>query len=669
MIDVNGFPIGSESDENMNFTLESLNSIARIKSIHPDIMTSIGVGNLTNGLAKKPYMRVALTSVFLDEGRKRGLDAAILNPNHYVPVESLDRADYELCLKIIFDRDLDAFAELERIAERKQGNNVEKKTTYDELPIEKQICEKIKDGFKERVVGTFEKGNFTYEYKDKIALTMAKIVDTHQPLVFINDYLMVAMKELGDGFGRGEVSLPHLLKSADVMKHCMGFLETYMKNESGVAASDQIQYKGVVVIGTVYQDVHSIGKDLAKTLLENYGYRVIDLGVQVPLDKFIETAIQEKADAIGMSALLVQTSNHMITVQKMLHEKKLDFPLLIGGAPVNSRHAAYVSMYGQDDYAKMNEKVFYCQSGMDGVNVMNDLMDAKKRPALITENGEKLKRFYRIAKEQALKSAEQAISLSLRVVDLSKHSHEMTPYGIYDFNMSISELKELFDLRTLFGLNWDFGGKKAWEKKGVTEEDLLKLRDEWVAKSDKNKWITPKARYGIFPAQVSEPGIVVIYDINDHKKEIGKLTFNEVMGREDKWRVSQYMHTVKSGKMDMIGLQISTCGAAVDPQIAKFRAVDELESAFLLQGLSDRVAEDMAEQAHLDSRKRCAVAANFGCRFSPGYPSMEDIHNNKVIYDLLKAHELGIQITEASEFIPTGSTGAVSIFHPNVSYS
>jgi 5-methyltetrahydrofolate--homocysteine methyltransferase len=669
MIDVNGFPIGSESQEGMNFTLESLNSIERIKSIHPGIMTSIGVGNLTNGLAKKPYMRKALTSVFLDEARKKGLDAAILNPNHYVPAESLDKYDYDLCLKVIFDRDLDAFAELEDIAERKKGNVVKRKTTYDDLPIEEQICEKIKDGFKERVDGSFEKGKYSYDYKDKIVLTMKDIVDNHNPLDFINDYLMVAMKELGDGFGRGEVSLPHLLKSADVMKHCMGFIESYMQKESGVAATDTIQYKGVVVIGTVYQDVHSIGKDLAKTLLENYGYRVIDLGVQVPLEEFIETAKRENADAIGMSALLVQTSNHMITVQQMQKEQGLDFPLLIGGAPVNSRHAAYVSMYGQDEFDQMNEKVFYCQSGMDGVNVMNALMDKNKRPALISENKEKLEKFYRIAKEQSRKSAEQSASLKNRVVDLSKHLHEMTPFGLYDFNMPITDLKEHFDLRTLYGLNWDFGGKKAWAKKGVTEQELHDLRDKWVADSARNNWVNPTARYGIFPCQTLKPGVVVVYDINDHSKEVGRLTFNEVSGRKDKWRATQYMHTVESGKMDMIGLQISSCGNNVDPQISKFRESDELEPAFLLQGLSDRVAEDMAEQAHQDARKRCALTENYGCRFSPGYPAMQDIHNNKLIYELLKADELGIQLTGASEFIPTGTTGAVAIFHPNISYS
>src|SRR5690606_5722591 len=138
---------------------------------------------------------------------------------------------------------------------------------------------------------------------------------------------------IGDGFGRGEVSLPHLLKAADVMRQAMGFLEAYMRNEAGIDVHTKIEYKGVVVIGTVYQDVHSIGKDLARTLLENYGYRVIDLGTMVPLQQYIDTAKEHQAHAIGMSALLVQTSNHMITVSKMMQDQGLDIPVLIGGAP------------------------------------------------------------------------------------------------------------------------------------------------------------------------------------------------------------------------------------------------------------------------------------------------------------------------------------------------
>ncbi|MBT4897921.1 MAG: dihydropteroate synthase, partial [Nitrospina sp.] len=290
IIDVNAYPIGSESVEGLNFCAETLECLPRIKAIHPDLKTSIGVGNLTNGLSAKPYMRKVLTSVFLDEGRKAGLDCAILNPHHYVPLESLPENDVALALKVILDRDLNAFEELEEIALTKKTGVKVKKVEYQDLALEESICQRIKDGFKQKEEGNIEKEGGVFPYRDRIVVDVAKAIETHTPLDFISGHLMIAMRELGDAFGRGEVSLPHLLKSADVMRHVMVFLESFMRFQSGVEPGAEIDYKGVVVIGTVYQDVHSIGKDLAKTLLENYGYRVIDLGVQVPLDKFIDTA-------------------------------------------------------------------------------------------------------------------------------------------------------------------------------------------------------------------------------------------------------------------------------------------------------------------------------------------------------------------------------------------
>ena len=329
LIDVNTYPIGSESVEGLNFCAETLKCLPRIKAIHPDLKTSMGVGNLTNGLAAKPYMRKVLTSVFLDEARKAGLDCAILNPHHYVPLESLPEDDVALALQVILDRDMNAFEELEEIALIKKTGVKVKKVEYQDLSLEESICQRIKDGFKQKEEGNIEKEGGVFPYTDRIVVDVAKAIETHVPLDFISGHLMIAMRELGDAFGRGEVSLPHLLKSADVMRHVMLFLESFMRFQSGIEPGAEIDYKGVVVIGTVYQDVHSIGKDLAKTLLENYGYRVIDLGVQVPLDLFIDTAEQESADAIGMSALLVQTSNHMITVARMLLDRKYSIPILI----------------------------------------------------------------------------------------------------------------------------------------------------------------------------------------------------------------------------------------------------------------------------------------------------------------------------------------------------
>jgi 5-methyltetrahydrofolate--homocysteine methyltransferase len=674
IIDVNAFPIGAESVESMNFALESLNSIPMVKGLHPDIKVSMGVGNLTNGLAKKPYMRQVLTSVFVDEGRKVGLDAAIINPNHYVPVSSLDKEDYQLALNVILKRDMDAFARLEEISEVKKGGKVEKGPAYDKLPLEASICQKIKDGFKQRTPGTAKLNDFSYDYADTIVLQVAEALKTQAPLDFVNKFLMAAMKDLGDGFGRGEVSLPHLLKSADVMKQAMGFIESYLRFTSKTELHDEIQYKGVVVLGTVYQDVHSIGKDLVKTLLENYGYRVIDLGVQTPLQSFVDAAKKYKANAVGMSALLVQTSNHMIAVAKMLQDEGLsDVDILIGGAPVNNRHAAYVSMWGQSDEGKQLANVFYCASGMDGVNTMNQLRESPQtRSQMCEDNSKQLKWHYEQAVRQSAKAEELLKTLPRREVTLAGIKREASVYAEPEtLKFSMKDFRGAIDTKTLFSLNWRYGGKNSWERKGTSLELLEKQLDEWVAKSDKNGWLVPSATFAVYPcAAVGDE--VVLYHPKDTSIELARIPFTVVIGAEksDIFSAAQYFLPLSQGKpVDAIGVQISTGGLAVDAQVEAFKAAGDSESALLLQGLADRVAEDMAEYSHTHLRERLGLQKNEGTRYSPGYPGLRDILVNALLAKLLDAKtSLGISLTDAGEFYPTGTTGAVVCFHKAARY-
>lgn len=675
IIDVNAFPIGSESDEKMNFALESLKAIPLVKSLHPDIKVSLGVGNLSNGLAKKPYMRQLLTSVFVDEARKRGMDAAIINPQHYLPVDSLEPAHVKLALQVILEGDMEAFAELEEIAEARKGKTSGKRLSYDDLPLEEAICQKIKDGFKQRFKPSrkLTEGDFTYEYIDTIVPQVMEALKKHQPLDFINQYLMVAMKELGDGFARGEVSLPHLLKSADVMKQAMGYIEAWLRHSSGVSVHEAIQYKGTVVIGTVFQDVHSIGKDLVKTLLENYGYRVIDLGVQTPLEKFVETAKKEKADAVGMSALLVQTSNHMITVARLLQEAGLtDVDILIGGAPVNRRHAAYVAMQGQENPKKMLANVFYCPSGMDGVNTMNQLKEsAERRQEMLKKNHVDLVWHYEHAIKKQAEMEELLRSLPRRKIDLSGISRSpkqfLAPQKIL---LSLKEFRKELDLKTLFSMNWRYGGQKSWEKKGVTQEILEKKLSDWIRDCDGKGWLKPQGVYGIFPCR-AKGDEVVIFSPEDLSRELARLPFNVVIGhnKTDLFSVAQYFLTGRNGEYDAIGLQITTGGVAVEKQLQLFKNAHDTESAHFLQGLSDRVAEDMAEHVHQLLRQKMGQGPKEGSRYSPGYPALKEIAVNRNLYELLEAREnLDIRITPAGEFDPPGTTGAVVCFHPAAGY-
>lgn len=669
LIDVNAYPIGSESVEGLNFCAETLHCLPRIKAIHPDLKTTIGVGNLTNGLGQKPYMRKVLTSVFLDEAQKAGLDCAILNPNHYVPLESLPQHDVDLARKVILHRNMEAFEELEEIAVTKKTGKVQKKIDYQGLSLEDRICQKIRDGFKQKEDGWVEPNGNRYEYHDRIVEEAAQIVDKHEPLEFISGYLMKTMRQLGDAFGRGEVSLPHLLKSADVMRNVMGFLEWYMRMKTGALDGGVLEYKGVIVIGTVYQDVHSIGKDLAATLLENYGYKVIDLGVQVPLERFIETAKKEKADAIGMSALLVQTSNHMITVARMLKETPI--PILIGGAPVNSRHAGFVAMHGQSDTDHILDNVFYCESGMDGVNVMNALQDKKNLPSLLRENKEKLVREYERAKGLQASQVKLLESLARRKVSFNKHDVSLDEFGIHRVEFKLSKLSPNLDEKSLYSLNWKFGKKSSWEQKGISLEQLKALKEEWVEKAEANQWIIPSARFGLLPAQ-SEGDEVIVYDPADTEKEVARFNFTVCIGkgRKDKFSIAQYFHPKSSGQMDVIGLQITTAGLGAEPAIAEFKRQNDSESALYLQGLCDRVAEDLAEYIHNLLRQRVGQKkGRYGQRYSPGYPAIVDLINNKIIWENLQAEDIGVSLTGANEFDPPSTTAAVVCFHKEAGYS
>ncbi len=667
-IDINAFPIGSESDDTVNFALESLNAIPEIKDIHPDLKVIIGVGNLTNGLAKKPYMRKVLTSIFLDEGKKKGLDAAIVNPNHFVPVASLSESDYKLGLKIILERDLEAFAELEEIAIHKKGIAVKKKVSYDDLDLITAVCTKIKDGYKERSQGSVFFQNYEFPYQDKIVIQAAKIIEKVKPLELINKHLMPAMEELGAEFAEGTVSLPHLLKSADVMKQVMGFLEHYLNQVSGIDPNETTGSKGTIVLGTVYQDVHSIGKDLTKTLMENYGYRVIDLGVQVPVRDFVETAKKHNAMAIGMSALLVQTSNHMIAVSALLEEENMrDITLLIGGAPVNARHASFVALAGREDQETMRENVFYCRSGMDGVNTLNLLSDKEQQQQLLSKNKTKLIKAYQSGLRLDKERSNLLTSLPKRKVDFSKsHSYAGQLGKTEKIQRSIFDFKEELNHMLLFTLNWKYGGKKSWEKKGISCEYLIDKMDEWVQRSGKNQWIQPQSVYSVFPCRGGEDS-VTIKDPGSGKP-IATLTFNDVIGQGKKnvFNVARFFNPDED---DIIGLQVSTGGPNVTEAINELK-INDREGALLLQGLSDRVAEDMAEHTNqVLNNLVYSIPEKSSTRYSPGYPAMTDVTNNKTIVNLLDAcNHLGIGLTDGFEFSPTGTTAAIICFHQDADY-
>lgn len=634
-IDINAFPIGSESDGKINFALESIKAIPGIKALAEGVRTSIGAGNLTNGLGKKPYMRKVLTSVFLDEAVKNGLDAALVNPAHYVPAESLDKKDYTLGLKIIMDRDMAAFSELEKIAEEKKGVKAAPAKTYDALPPGEKLKAEIIDAVKRRGDVTIDGRKYT----DLIVTDAASALDELKKkggghIEFISGCIMPAMQELGARFSSGDVSLPHLLRAADLVKQVMGWLEDRIKAEGG----GEISKKGTVVVGTVYQDVHSIGKDLVKTLFENYGYRVVDLGVQVPSEKFIESVIKEKADALSISALLVQTSGHMLEIARMMKESSLKIPLLIGGAPVNLSHAAKVAEAAAGAGAEIKSDVFYCASAMDGVNTLEALFSPGKEK-LLKENLKKLK--LSLAKKSEITEAEKKPAVS---------AGNYVPPEIKPFMRTLMpDLKDLeINYKSLKNLNWRMGK--------TPESEFREKAREWLSLAVKNGWIVPKGAMAVFSCE-ARGSKLFIYDREDPGKKIAELLFPREI--ENSWFLG-----VDSEKKDRVGFQIATAGIESEKAVETFRKSGDMEDMMMLKGLADRAAEDCAEFLHSQINKACGISAGTSRRMSPGYPAIPDMGNNKVIYELLHASSLGIKINDSGFFTPESTTAAIVCFNP-----
>ena len=353
------FTLTTGDEEWRPSAVETIEGIRRIKAEMPEVKTSLGVSNVSFGVS--PPARAALNSVFLHHCTEAGLDLAMVNPNHITPYSEIRGTERELTDDLVFNRSEDAlerfiahFEEKGDEAEEAAGDPTEGMDPEEALHW--QILHRKKEGVEDWIDRSVEK---------------IGAVPT------LNTVLLPAMKEVGDKFGAGELILPFVLQSAEVMKRAVARLENYLERIEGHS-------KGKVVLATVFGDVHDIGKSLVNTILTNNGYTVVDLGKQVPVEVIINSAIDEKADAIGLSALLVSTSKQMPAAVQELHSKKLDFPVLIGGAAINrdfGRRILYPE--GKDSEDIYEPGVFYCKDAFVGLDTMDDLVDAEKRAALI----------------------------------------------------------------------------------------------------------------------------------------------------------------------------------------------------------------------------------------------------------------------------------------------
>ncbi len=438
------FTLTTGDEEWRPSAVETIEGIRRIKAEMPEVKTSLGVSNVSFGVS--PPARAALNSVFLHHCVEAGLDLAMVNPNHITPYMEIPENERELTDDLVFNRSEDAlerfiahFEEKGDEAEEAAGDPTE--GMEPEEALHWQILHRKKEGVEDWIDRSVEK---------------IGAVPT------LNTVLLPAMKEVGDKFGAGELILPFVLQSAEVMKRAVAQLENYLERIEGHS-------KGKVVLATVFGDVHDIGKSLVNTILTNNGYTVVDLGKQVPVEVIINSAIDEKADAIGLSALLVSTSKQMPAAVQELHSKKLDFPVLIGGAAINrdfGRRILYPEGKDSDDIYEPG--VFYCKDAFVGLDTMDDLVDAEKRAALID----------RVRDEaRALREKVEEPDDSPPTTDASVRSPARTDapipeppfWGAREIPVDLDDVYPHLDRHVLFKLHWGGRGKKGEEWRRIVE--------------------------------------------------------------------------------------------------------------------------------------------------------------------------------------------------------
>ncbi|MDD2694773.1 MAG: methionine synthase [Anaerolineales bacterium] len=646
------FTLATGDPEFANSAIETLDGIRRIKSELPGVLTSLGVSNVSFGLS--PAARAAVNSIMLFHAVQAGLDMAIVNPAHITPYADIPAEQRQLADDLIFNRRPDALQRLiegfDSVASSlvKQGQGGAKTALEGMTPQERlhwRILHRHKDGVEADI--------------DTLILSRNGGSAHSRAVSVLNTVLLPAMKEVGDKFGAGELILPFVLQSAEVMKKAVSHLENYLEKKEGAS-------KGKVVLATVYGDVHDIGKNLVKTILANNGYQVLDLGKQVPAETIITQAVESGADAIGLSALLVSTSKQMPLVINELHRRGAHIPVLVGGAAINRRFGWRILFTEQE--TPYTAGVFYCKDAFEGLAVMDALTDPGRHAELVQK-----------VRSEAEREMGRAVATAAQEGSGKRSAILPAPPGKLPdaFGprvVSAMPLEMVFKhlaKNELFRLSW--GAKNAhgeeWARLQVEfEERLLKMTRQAL----RSGWFSPQGAYGYWPAQ-SEGDDLLLYDpaaIGQGTSPvlIARFTFPRQPDRE-RLCLADYYAPVASGVFDLAIFQVVTVGSQATERFDRLQEAGDYSEAYYFHGLAVQTAEAAAEYLYQHIRRELSLPAGQGKRYSWGYPAIPNLADHRKVFDLLPAEEaLGMSLTPAYQLVPEQSTAAIVVHHPQAKY-
>ncbi|MFE6161521.1 methionine synthase [Streptomyces sp. NPDC056486] len=654
LIDALTFTICTGQEESRKDGIATIEAIRELKRRHPDVQTTLGLSNISFGL--NPAARVVLNSVFLDECVKAGLDSAIVHASKILPIARLEEEQVKAAHDLIYDRREEGYDPLQKLMELFEGVNMKsmKEGKAEELlalPLDERLQRRIIDGEKKGLEADLDEA-----------------LGSRPALDIVNDTLLEGMKVVGELFGSGQMQLPFVLQSAEVMKTAVAHLEPHMEKSDS-------EGKGTIVLATVRGDVHDIGKNLVDIILSNNGYNVVNLGIKQPVAAILDAAAEHRADVIGMSGLLVKSTVIMKENLEELNQRKMaaDFPVILGGAALTR---AYVE---QDLHEIYEGEVRYARDAFEGLRLMDALIAVKRGVPGATLPELKQRRVAKRDTPVLEVSEDEGPARS----DTSVDNPVPTPpfWGTRVVKgIQLKEYASWLDEGALFKGQW--GLKQARKGDGPTYEELVETEGRphlrgWLDELHTKNMLEAAVVYGYFPC-VSKGDDLIILD--DEGNERTRFSFPR-QRRGRRLCLADFFRPEESGERDVVGLQVVTVGSKIGEATAKLFEADSYRDYLELHGLSVQLAEALAEYWHARVRAELgfggedpdAVEDMFdlkyrGARFSLGYGACPDLEDRAKIAELLEPERIGVQLSEEFQLHPEQSTDAIVIHHPEAKY-
>lgn len=661
VFDLLTFTVGSGDEEYRDAAIQTIEAIRELRTRHPEVGAILGLSNISFGLHKdaRPY----LNSVFLHHCIEAGLTSVIINVKHIIPMAKISDEDKKICEDLLFDRLSDGaalFNFINHFDSREAIDTAAEDEAYLAMSDEEKIAKLLMDGDKERMLPLVE------EVRHHIA-----------PERIVNEILIDAMKVVGELFGSGQMQLPFVLQSAETMKATVDALNPYLPKQEKTTET-------VLVLGTVKGDVHDVGKNLVDIILTNNGFKVINLGIKVELESFVEAVKNSNASAIGMSGLLVKSTQVMKENLEALAASGIEIPILLGGAALTRSFI--------DDFCRPIYKgpIFYCKDAFDGVTAMGRIEAGNFDTDL---HGNARDEWEENIKETVIIPPFAEIKMPSRDVRIptppfwGRRVMSITPQMM---NLAF----EWVNHKILFKQRWGYNSK------GLTKEAYDKQLNDvvWPAYERlKSQFVNeglfdPKVIYGYWPCR-SDDTTLLVFDEGEgwnNESERNREPLESVIGRAAHQftfprqrkaphrALSDFFHRESH---DLLALTCVSAGSRLSVYEKELYDAGKYSEYYLVHGLGVELAEALAEIAHKQIRLDLGISDNEGStladvqmnkyqgsRYSFGYPACPDLELNVPLFDLLKPQELGITLSETFQIVPEQSTSALVVYHPNATY-